>query len=103
MSKMITIETAYALPDVQYLFVEKVVEGSTVEQALQNSILLKEVPNLVIDKVGIFGKLVERSTVLREGDRIEVYRPLKADPRDRRRKKVEEEREANKSTKNNKK
>ncbi len=92
MSKMITIETAYALEEIQYLFAEQVEEGTTVEQALQQSKLLQEVPALVIDKVGIFGKLVTPDTVLREGDRIEVYRPLKADPRDRRRKKVEEER-----------
>ena len=96
MSKMITIETAYALADVQYLFAEEVEEGCTVQQALEQSKLLKEVPGLVIDKVGIFGKLVTPDTVLREGDRIEVYRPLKADPRDRRRQKVAEEREANK-------
>lgn len=97
MSNKIKIETAYALPDVQYLFVEEIEEGATVEQALANSILHTEVPGLQIDKVGIFGKLVNLDTVLREGDRIEVYRPLKADPRDRRRKKVAEEREAEKS------
>lgn len=96
MTKMIHIETAYALAETQYLFAEQVAEGSTVEQALENSILLKEVPGIVVDKVGIFGKLVNKDTVLREGDRIEVYRPLKADPRDRRRKKVAEEREASK-------
>ena len=96
MGKMITIETAYALEEVQYLFAEQVEEGTTVEQALQNSKLLKEVPGINIDKVGIFGKLVNSDTVLREGDRIEVYRPLKADPRDRRRQKVAEEREASK-------
>ena len=97
MTKMINIETAYALAEMQYLFAEQVEEGTTVEQALENSKLLKEVPGIVIDKVGIFGKLVNQDTVLREGDRIEVYRPLKADPRDRRRKKVEEERQANKT------
>lgn len=96
MSKTINIETAYALAENQYLFAEQVPEGSTVQQALEQSILLIEVPNLVIDKVGIFGKLVSPETVLREGDRIEVYRPLKADPRDRRRQKVAEERKANK-------
>ena len=97
MTKMINIETAYALAEMQYLFAEQVEEGTTVEQALENSKLLQEVPGVVIDKVGIFGKLVNKDTVLREGDRIEVYRPLKADPRDRRRKKVEEERQANKT------
>lgn len=94
MSKLIEIEVAYALEEIQYLFTETVKEGTTVEQALQHSKLLTEVPNLVIDKVGIFGKLVNLQTVLKPGDRIEVYRPLKLDPRDRRRQKVEEERKA---------
>ena len=98
MSKMIVIETAYALEHVQYLFSETVKQGTTVEQALAQSKLNTEVPDIVInlDMVGIFGKLTKPNTVLREGDRIEVYRPLKADPKDRRRKKVEEEREAKK-------
>ena len=94
MSSMIKIEVAYALEEVQYLFSESVEEGITVIEALKGSKLLQELPDLVIDKVGIFGKLVPHETVLREGDRIEVYRPLKVDPRDRRRQKVEEERKA---------
>lgn len=86
------IEITYALPEKQYLFLEDVPEGTTVEAALQQSQLLRELPDLNIDQVGIFSQLVKMETVLNEGDRIEVYRPLKADPRDRRRKKVEEER-----------
>ena len=94
MSNQIQIEVAYALEDIQYLFSETVEQGTTVAQALQQSKLLQELPGLVTDKVGIFSKIVTPDTVLREGDRIEVYRPLKADPRDRRRQKVEEERKA---------
>ena len=86
------IEVAYALKEEQFLFVQDVSEGTTVQQALQSSELLKRIPDLNIDKVGIFGKLVSQDTVLREMDRIEVYRPLKADPRDRRREKVNKER-----------
>ncbi|CAN8141064.1 RnfH family protein [Thiomicrorhabdus sp. 6S2-11] len=86
------IEVAYALKEEQFLFVQDVSEGTTVQQALQASELLKRIPDLNIDKVGIFGKLVSQDTVLREMDRIEVYRPLKADPRDRRREKVNKER-----------
>ena len=88
----IQIEVAYALEDEQFLYVEAVEEGTTVEEALKASKLLTEFPDLNIDKVGIFGKLTKLDVVLRAGDRIEVYRPLKADPRDRRRKKVEEAR-----------
>lgn len=91
------IEVAYALPEKQYLFVQEVEEGTTVEQALKQSKLLKEVPDLSIDKVGIFAQLVTMETVLKDGDRIEIYRPLKADPRDRRRQKVQEERSESKT------
>lgn len=86
------IEVAYALPKEQFLFVEEVPEGTTLEEALRQSRLLKELPDLNIEKVGIFSRPVPHDTVLREGDRIEVYRPLKVDPRDRRRQQVEEER-----------
>ncbi|BBP46248.1 UPF0125 protein [Thiosulfatimonas sediminis] len=91
------IEVAYALKEEQFLFVEQVAEGCTVAQALQQSELLRRFPDLNLEKVGIFGKLVDADTVLREMDRIEVYRPLKADPRDRRREKVNQERSAQKS------
>lgn len=92
MDQIITIEVAYALPEKQYLLVEQVTQGTTVGEALKTSKLLKEFPNLSLDKVGIFAQLVTMDTVLKDGDRIEVYRPLKADPRDRRRQKVQKER-----------
>lgn len=87
------VEVAYALPEAQYLFSVDVPVGTTVEQALKASPLLKEFPGLAIEKVGIWSQLVSLDQRLREGDRIEVYRPLKADPRDRRRQKVEKERQ----------
>ena len=96
MANRIQIEVAYALEDEQFLYTERVEEGMTVVEALKQSRLLSEFPDLNIDKVGIFGKLTTHETVLREGDRIEVYRPLKADPRDRRRKQVEQARKDNK-------
>lgn len=93
------IEVAYALPEKQYLFLEEVPEGTTVIDALKQSKLLKERPDLDISKIGIFSQVVKPDTVLREGDRIEVYRPLEADPRDRRRKQVAKEREKSKAPK----
>ena len=89
---LMKVEVAYALPEEQYLFEVEVLEGTTAEQAILASPLLKAQPNLNLSKVGIFGRPVDISTVLREGDRVEVYRPLKADPRERRRKQVEGER-----------
>jgi len=90
------IEIAYAPLEEQFIFVEEVAEGCTVGEALANSKLLQEFPDLNTDKVGIFGRVVEKDLVLRELDRIEVYRPLKVDPRDRRRKNVEDERKLQK-------
>lgn len=92
MESIFEIEVAYALEDEQFLFTQRVDAGTTVAQALAASRLLAEFPNLNIEKVGIFSKLASPETVLRAGDRIEVYRPLKIDPRVRRRERVEEER-----------
>jgi putative ubiquitin-RnfH superfamily antitoxin RatB of RatAB toxin-antitoxin module len=88
----VIIEVAYALPDEQFLCEETVAEGTTVGEALKASKLLKKFPDLNIDSVGIFSQEVSLDRVLREGDRIEVYRPLIADPRERRRKQVEQDR-----------
>ncbi|MGE4499327.1 RnfH family protein [Hydrogenovibrio thermophilus] len=86
------IEVAYALEEEQFLFEQEVPEGTTVETALKTSMLLKKFPELDISKVGVWSQVVKLDQVLREGDRIEVYRPLKVDPRDRRRKQVAAER-----------
>lgn len=88
------IEIAYALYEEQFLDVEDVNEPCTVEQALAQSKMLQRFPDLNTEKVGIFGKMVKHDFVLREGDRIEIYRPLKADPKDRRREKVAKERQS---------
>jgi len=90
------IEIAYALLEEQFLFVEEVAEGCTIEEALAQSKLLQEFPDLNTDKVGIFGRVANKDQVLHPMDRIEVYRPLKVDPRDRRRKSVEDERKQQK-------
>ncbi|WP_044407029.1 RnfH family protein [Thiomicrospira microaerophila] len=91
-TSFIKVEVAYALPEQQYLFEVLVPEGTTAEQAIQASPLLKIMPDINLSKVGIFSRPVDLISVLREGDRVEVYRPLKADPRERRRKQVEHER-----------
>lgn len=82
------IEIVYALKEQQKLYVEEVAEGTTVEQAIQSSKLLKEFPELDVSKLGVFSKLVKPNYVLHEGDRIEVYRPLIADPKVKRREKA---------------
>ncbi len=92
--KMIHIEVAYAEPEQQWLLQEQVPEGTTVEEALARSEIHEWVPNLKIDRVGVWYKPVKPDYVLKEGDRIEIYRPLQADPKERRRKKAAQNRSA---------
>ncbi|MBE0494735.1 MAG: RnfH family protein [Thiomicrospira sp.] len=90
--ELINVEVAYALPEQQYLFALQVPQGTTAEQSIGLSPLFKKQPDVVVEQVGIFSRPVPKDTPLREGDRVEVYRPLKADPRERRRKQVETQR-----------
>lgn len=56
---------------------------STIEQAIELSGLLKQYPeiDLTVQKVGIFGKVAKLDTVLNDGDRVEIYRPIIVDPK----------------------
>lgn len=89
--KEIRVEVAYALPDRQVIIPLDVEPGTTLEQAVALSGIVEQFPqiDLDVDKVGIFSKLSKRHAVLREHDRVEIYRKLIADP-----KKVRKERAA---------
>ena len=80
---MIWVEVAYARPDRQIILPVELPEGATLEQAIIQSRLLEQFPDLDLKttKIGVFGKLGKLSTVLRTGDRVELYRPLIADPK----------------------
>src|SRR6478735_5106390 len=81
---------AYALPDRQWLWEVELEDAGTVADALDRARALAGVTDVPWDAtVGIFGLLCERSAVPRHGDRIEIYRPLKADPKVSRRARVE--------------
>ncbi|MBI3221819.1 MAG: RnfH family protein [Nitrosomonadales bacterium] len=92
MSEKITIEVVYALPDEQTLLKQTVPAGTTIAEAIQRSGVIARHPeiDLGVNKLGIFGKLSKPDTVLRDKDRIEIYRPLIADPKEVRRKRAEE-------------
>ncbi len=92
MSETINIEVVYALPHKQTLLKQQVSAGTTVQDAIQASGILNKHPEIDIatSKLGIFGKLIKPDTVLREKDRIEIYRPLIADPKEVRKKRAEE-------------
>ncbi|WP_051074742.1 MULTISPECIES: RnfH family protein [unclassified Thioalkalivibrio] len=84
---MIRVEVAYARPDRQVILPLVVPEGTTVDTALRQSEIELQFPEIDLEnaKVGIFGKITRRDTVLRPRDRIEIYRPLIADPKEVRR------------------
>ncbi|MCH9745305.1 MAG: RnfH family protein [Proteobacteria bacterium] len=77
------IEVAYALENKQTLLKIEVEAGTTLKQAIELSGILVLYPqiDLTKDKTGIFGKIAKLNTILREKDRVEIYRPLIADPK----------------------
>lgn len=91
-SNEIQVEVAYALPQRQVVIPLHVVPGSTVAHAIDASGVLAKFPeiDLAQNKVGIFGKLTKLDSTLRDHDRVEIYRPLIADPKEVRRKRAEE-------------
>ena len=92
MAEQITVEVAFALPDQQVILEVEVDEGSTVEQAINASGILDHFPqiDLATNKVGIFGKISKLTNPVRARDRIEIYRPLIADPKEVRKKRAAE-------------
>lgn len=88
----IKIELVYALPAEQTLLKLEVPKGATIAEAVRLSGILDKYPEIDLEKgkFGIFGKLSKTDAVLREKDRIEIYRPLIADPKEVRRKRAEE-------------
>ena len=77
------VEVTYALPDKQSLVSLEVEKGTTLKEAIEASGILDsfEQIDLTKDRVGIFSKFATLDTVLREKDRVEIYRPLIADPK----------------------
>jgi putative ubiquitin-RnfH superfamily antitoxin RatB of RatAB toxin-antitoxin module len=103
MPDSISIEITYALPDKQTLLSLSVPANTTVVEAIEQSGIgkLHADIDLSINKVGIWYKTTKLDTVLKEGDRIEIYRPLIADPKEVRKKRAQkavEEGRANKVT-----
>jgi putative ubiquitin-RnfH superfamily antitoxin RatB of RatAB toxin-antitoxin module len=77
------IEVAYALENKQTLLNIEVTEGISLKQAIEDSGILALYPQIDLskDKTGIFGKIAKLDVVLRDKDRVEIYRPLMADPK----------------------
>ena len=86
------VEVVYGYTDRQVLLALDVDENATVEEAIKSSGLLEQFDDIDLktNKVGVFGKMTKLSANLKEGDRIEVYRPLIADPKEVRRRRAAE-------------
>lgn len=86
----IRVEVAYALRERQALLAVELEEGGSVEQVIRQSGILEAFPEIDIARsnVGIFGRPVSLDTLVRDGDRVEIYRPLIAKPRDARRRRA---------------
>lgn len=85
------VQLCYALPDKAVLLELDVNQGCTLEEVIHRSGLLVQYPhiNLSTNKMGVYGKLKPLDTQARDGDRIEIYRPLQADPMESRRRRAQ--------------
>lgn len=80
----IRVEVAYALPDKQAIVAVEVAPGTTAIEAVKQSGIAGRFEGLDVEnaRLGIFGKIVGNTQVLKAGDRVEIYRPLIADPKE---------------------
>lgn len=88
----IRVEVAYALPDEQLILTVQGAPGMTLAQAVEQSGILQSFPRIDWPQVdvGLFGKISKPDALLQEGDRVEIYRPLIADPKEMRKKRAAE-------------
>ena len=92
-SNMIEVEVAYALPEKQKIYGLLVENGTSALEAVKQSAILKDFGDIDLDsaKMGVFGQSIKAPAkhILQAGERVEVYRPLIADPKAARRKRAE--------------
>ena len=86
----VSVQVCYARPEGSFLKALTLDRGTTIAQAIEASGVLSTHPEIDLSqlRLGIFGKLKAADTEVREGDRIEIYRPLQADPKDTRRRRA---------------
>lgn len=90
----LSVEVAYARPERQEIVAVQVPAGTTVAGAIEASGIRQRFPEIDLgaQPVGVFGQVVELTTRLRDRDRIEIYRPLQADPKAQRRERARRQR-----------
>jgi uncharacterized protein len=84
---LLAVEVVYGTPRRQACYALRVAQGATVVDAIRLSGVLEAFPeiDLARQRVGIYGKVTRPTQLLRDGDRVEIYRPLSADPKEARR------------------
>ncbi|KGQ70617.1 RnfH family protein [Chelonobacter oris] len=94
-AEKINIQIAYALPDRYFLKHYQVDKGTIIQNAILQSGILQQYGEIDLrsNTVGIFSRLAKLTDVLEDGDRIEIYRPLLADPKEIRRKRAEQQKQ----------
>jgi putative ubiquitin-RnfH superfamily antitoxin RatB of RatAB toxin-antitoxin module len=100
----ITVEVVYAQPDKQLLLTLQVPVGTTLMEAIEASEIRSAFPGMEVDvdRLGVFGQRAAADQELREGDRVEIYRPLIADPKEVRRARALDKQASNKQALNKK-
>ena len=90
--RAITVEVVYATPAQQFVITVRAPIGSTAREVISTAGILQRFPDidLSVNKIGVFSRLIDLDTVVTEGDRIEIYRPLTADPKAARRRLAEQ-------------
>lgn len=90
-AESVSVEVACATPERQLLIRLEVPAGCTVAEAIELAAIREKFPEIEVQEgaVGIFSRKVSLDQALREGDRVEIYRPLIADPKESRRRRAE--------------
>ncbi len=93
---VITIEVAYVREGCSYLLPVTLSQAETVREVIDRSGVLQQCPeiDLLTNKVGIHGKVCALDDMVVDGNRIEIYRPLRADPKDSRRRRAEKQKKS---------
>jgi len=81
------ITVVYVTPSIRFIKELEVIEHSTIQTVIEQSSVLQQYPEISLDKnkVGVFGEILPLDTVVKENDRVEIYRALTMDPMEARR------------------
>ena len=92
-NKLLQVEVVYAMPHEAKVMELSVTEGTSIGEAIEQSGILQACPEVDLDrnKVGVFSKLKKLNDRVKDSDRIEIYRSLKADPKEARRNRAAEQ------------